>query len=221
MTDNQFDNFFREKLRDHTAPVPEGLWERIRPEKEKRPKGFFLPKINGTGFMVAALLVGTVLIGLFTYQQQNAVPATDSAANNQSKITNNNSSSNLNSNPSENNSTLAPVSNSNQTTQESSKAQTNVLSTSSNSQLPSNAEKTMLVLNKPSAFSNTNASEKSRPVSNNNVTDNQVIESDNNALYEPNYVSAHVQQSNPYFLLLHQPRVQYRKIWQQMVMINL
>jgi uncharacterized protein (DUF427 family) len=37
MTDQSFDNFFKEKLKDHSAPVPEGLWEKIRPEKEKKP----------------------------------------------------------------------------------------------------------------------------------------------------------------------------------------
>jgi hypothetical protein len=81
MTDNQFDNFFREKLINHTAPVPEGLWEKIRPEKEKRPKGFFLRKINGTGLLVAALLVGSVMLGLLSYQHSTSVPATDAAQN--------------------------------------------------------------------------------------------------------------------------------------------
>lgn len=102
MTDNQFDNFFREKLKDHTAPVPDGLWEKIRPENEKRPKGFFLRKINGTGLMVAALLVGTVIIGLLIYHYQSAVPAADAVLN-QPKT---NSNSNLNISTSENNSTL-------------------------------------------------------------------------------------------------------------------
>lgn len=81
MTDNQFDNFFREKLINHSAPVPEGLWEKIRPEKEKRPKGFFLRKINGTGLLIAALLVGSLMIGLLTYQHPASVPATDAALN--------------------------------------------------------------------------------------------------------------------------------------------
>jgi hypothetical protein len=81
MTDNQFDNFFREKLINHTAPVPEGLWEKIRPEKENRPKGFFLRKINGTGLLIAALLVGSVIIGLLTYQHPSSVPATDAVIN--------------------------------------------------------------------------------------------------------------------------------------------
>ena len=81
MTDNQFDNFFRENLINHTAPVPEGLWEKIRPEKEKRPKGFFLRKINGTGLLLTAMLVGSVIIGLLTYQHQSSVPAKDAILN--------------------------------------------------------------------------------------------------------------------------------------------
>jgi hypothetical protein len=108
MTDNQFDNFFREKLRDHTAPVPVGLWEKIRPEKEKRPKGFFLRKINGTGLMVAALLVGTVIIGLHTYQYRSSVPAADVALNKPTTNSNTNTNPNLNNSTSEKNSTLPP-----------------------------------------------------------------------------------------------------------------
>lgn len=171
MTDNQFDNFFREKLKNHTAPVPQGLWEKIRPEKEKRPKGFFLPKINGTGLMVAALLVGTVLIGLLTYQQQSSVPATDAAALNQNKAnTTNHSSSNSNSNTSEKNSTLAPIS-------------TNSIDTKETNNEISNANEILMV----------------PVVSNNNVTENQSAESENNAFNVPNYVSAHVKQGAPFF----------------------
>lgn len=106
MTDNQFDNFFREKLKDHTAPVPDGLWERIRPEKDKRPKGFYLPKINGTGLMVAALLVGCVIIGLLTYQSKQSVPVTESASPQTPTSTNTTNHSNLKENQTTNNSTL-------------------------------------------------------------------------------------------------------------------
>lgn len=76
MTDNQFDNFFREKLINHTAPVPEGLWEKIRPEKEKRPKGFFLRNLKGTGLFVAALLFGTLLFVLVKVPNTQSVPET-------------------------------------------------------------------------------------------------------------------------------------------------
>ena len=106
MTDNQFDNFFREKLKDHTAPVLDGLWERIRPEKDKRPKGFYLPKINGTRLMVAALLVGCVIIGLLTYQSKQSVPFTESSSHQTPTSTNTTNHSNLKDNQTTNNSTL-------------------------------------------------------------------------------------------------------------------
>ena len=107
MTDNQFDNFFRENLINHSAPVPEGLWEKIRPEKEKRPKGFFLRKINGTGLLLAALLVGSVVIGLLTYEHQSSVPVTDARLNASKSISI--KSTKTSSNKSEINSTLNPI----------------------------------------------------------------------------------------------------------------
>jgi hypothetical protein len=45
MTDNQFDNFIRAKLHDHSAPVPAGLWDKVNPAKDDNRKGgFLLPK---------------------------------------------------------------------------------------------------------------------------------------------------------------------------------
>lgn len=202
MTDNQFDNFFREKLKNHTAPVPEGLWEKIRPEKEKRPKGFFLPKIKGAGLMLAALLVGSVLIGLFTYQQQNSVPATDAATLNQNKTnTTNNPSSNLNNNPSEKTSTLAPVFNNTIPTKEPN----NDLSTAATGtpvmQKNSESQNATLDLNQTNAaaFSNANKMLEVPVVSNNSVFENRSAVSSNNAFDEPNYVAAHVKQGAPFF----------------------
>jgi hypothetical protein len=77
MTDQSFDNFFKEKLKDHSAPVPEGLWEKIRPEKEKKPMGFILPKHTGKGLIVAAVITGAIGLALNTGkskdQQTNAI----------------------------------------------------------------------------------------------------------------------------------------------------
>lgn len=77
MTDQSFDNFFREKLKDHSAPVPEGLWEKIRPEKDKKPMGFVLPKHTGKGLIVAAVITGAIGIALNTgknkYQAIDAI----------------------------------------------------------------------------------------------------------------------------------------------------
>lgn len=45
MTDNQFDNFIRAKLHDHSAPVPAGLWDKVNPATDDdRKGGFLLPK---------------------------------------------------------------------------------------------------------------------------------------------------------------------------------
>lgn len=79
MTDQSFDNFFKEKLKDHSAPVPEGLWEKIRPEKEKKPMGFVLPKHTGKGLIVAALITGAIGIALNTGKSKNQ--ATESLNN--------------------------------------------------------------------------------------------------------------------------------------------
>ncbi len=90
MTDQSFDNFFKEKLKDHSAPVPDGLWEKIRPEKEKKPMGFVLPKHTGKGLIVAALITGTIGIALNTGKSNqnnasNSLPEPNK--NNQSLLT--------------------------------------------------------------------------------------------------------------------------------------
>ena len=41
MTDHQFDEFIRDRLRDYPSPVPENFWDRIQPKKDKDRKGFF------------------------------------------------------------------------------------------------------------------------------------------------------------------------------------
>src|SRR4051794_21680065 len=35
MTENQFDEFFRKKLGNHSSEVPEDLWERIKGKKDR------------------------------------------------------------------------------------------------------------------------------------------------------------------------------------------
>ncbi len=41
MTDNMFDKFVSDKLRDHQSSVPPGLWEKIERKKDKEPRGGF------------------------------------------------------------------------------------------------------------------------------------------------------------------------------------
>jgi hypothetical protein len=68
MTNNEFDKFFREQLKDHSAPVPEGLWEKIMPKDKKRPTAFYLPKNVGLGILIASLIIAG-LYGGFKYEQ--------------------------------------------------------------------------------------------------------------------------------------------------------
>ncbi len=191
MTDNQFDNFFREKLRDHTAPVPVGLWEKIRPENEKRPKGFFLRKINGTGLMVAALLVSSVIIGLLTYQHASSVPVTEAALKQPTTITN----SNLNNTTSENNSTLQPTPNNSIITADS---------MIENEEEPSNhfvkntmvAEPTTVNATQKISLQEATASSNGlMPLQKNDLD----VSSIDNASDATNYVAAHVNQGSLFF----------------------
>jgi len=41
MSDKNFDNYFRDRLRDHSSPVPADMWQRIIPEQRRRRKFFF------------------------------------------------------------------------------------------------------------------------------------------------------------------------------------
>jgi len=68
MTNNEFDKFFNEQLKDHSAPVPEGLWEKIMPKDKKRPTAFYLPKNIGLGIFIASLIIAG-LYGGFKYEQ--------------------------------------------------------------------------------------------------------------------------------------------------------
>jgi hypothetical protein len=67
MTDNTFDKFVRDKLRDHPSAVPTGLWEKIERKKDKGPKGgFFLPRTMlwaGLFVIVAGAGIGYYLSG--------------------------------------------------------------------------------------------------------------------------------------------------------------
>ncbi|MEI8097494.1 MAG: hypothetical protein WCG74_01615 [Sediminibacterium sp.] len=91
MTNNQFDKFFRDQLKDHTAPVPEGLWEKIMPKDKKRPTAFYLPKNLGLGILIATLIIAG-LYGGFKYEQttnNNLVKTTNSIDNNSKSVAQN------------------------------------------------------------------------------------------------------------------------------------
>ncbi|WP_298297161.1 hypothetical protein [Hydrotalea sp.] len=54
MNDQLMDDFFRNKLKNHSAPVPPELWEKIMADTQKKPKGFWLNQ-HKTRLGIAAL----------------------------------------------------------------------------------------------------------------------------------------------------------------------
>lgn len=94
MTDNQFDNFVRAKLHDHSAPVPAGLWDKVNPAKDDDDrKGIIIPRKFRWGLPLLALLIlaGSVT-GYFilrddtegnTFSKQNSVAQTESEPSDQ------------------------------------------------------------------------------------------------------------------------------------------
>ena len=65
MTDNQFDNSFKNILGGYNSPVPEGLWERIIQKKDKDRKGFiFFFKLFGIGLLPVAQWVVVPILSL-------------------------------------------------------------------------------------------------------------------------------------------------------------
>lgn len=58
MTDKLFDDFVKDKLRDHSSSVPDNMWERIMQEPTKKPKGFFyLYSTRLFFYILAAVLI--------------------------------------------------------------------------------------------------------------------------------------------------------------------
>ena len=95
MTDNMFDKFVRDKLKDHQSSVPPGLWEKIERKKDKDPKGgFFLPRIA----IWAALFIVVASIGTGYYLSKNNNNTTESISQTteQSAAANNGSTENEN-----------------------------------------------------------------------------------------------------------------------------
>lgn len=102
MTDNQFDNFVRAKLHDHSAPVPAGLWDKVNPAKDDDDrKGIIIPKKFRFGLPLLALLIlaGSVTGYLiFGNQTDSKTTAKESVAQTGSDKAVNNSSTQQNEN---------------------------------------------------------------------------------------------------------------------------
>ncbi|WP_026769637.1 outer membrane beta-barrel protein [Asinibacterium sp. OR53] len=87
MSDNQFDQFIRAKLKDHSAPVPPGLWEKIKPDEKDDRKGFVLPRINTLGrYMIALALLGAFAVGGYLYFNNNTAGTDHSGIPNQQLV---------------------------------------------------------------------------------------------------------------------------------------
>ncbi len=63
MTDKLFDSFIKQKLEHYESKVPQGLWDKIMPEEEKKPKGFWW--MSRTAILIAIAV--TVGVGTTTY----------------------------------------------------------------------------------------------------------------------------------------------------------
>lgn len=128
MTDNIFDKFVSDKLRDHPSPVPPGLWEKIERKKDRdRGGAFWLPRAiiwAGLFVILAGLGVGHYLLqqgerttpasagqasaartqdGGSSHQGQNTIPATVTKNGDQNKGAGNNAVASLNETPNTNN----------------------------------------------------------------------------------------------------------------------
>lgn len=65
MTDSSFDNYFKEKLQDHIAPVPSDMWRRVHKRIEKDRRRVLLPRLYYT-----LLLIGLLAGSGFLYYTQ-------------------------------------------------------------------------------------------------------------------------------------------------------
>ena len=101
MTDSSFDNFIRNSLREHAASVPDGLWEKIHPEKDRR-RAVPLFRKPGTWLALAAIMAGIFAISYFwlTNKPEQAAPgATASVSSGNGNSNNVNSNGNNNGDP--------------------------------------------------------------------------------------------------------------------------
>lgn len=80
MTDNSFDKFIKEKMNNFSSPVPNGLWEKIANEKDKKPIGAAWWKNYGFAFIatVAVLFCATIF---FNHDSTKDAPSSSRISN--------------------------------------------------------------------------------------------------------------------------------------------
>ncbi len=62
MTDNAFDDFFKNKLSDHSSPVPADMWDRIQQKGGNRRGAFWWKNSAWLFLFIAAFSVGGILV---------------------------------------------------------------------------------------------------------------------------------------------------------------
>ena len=83
------DEFFRNMLKDHSSPVPEDMWQRIMPEKDKDRKGFILWYWY---FFGGVLFIAIITAGYFIWHtntgsdKKNNIAAVNKSTNNKSIV---------------------------------------------------------------------------------------------------------------------------------------
>jgi hypothetical protein len=98
MPEKLFDNFMRSKLKNYASPVPEGLWEKIVSDKDRKPKVFWWN--NRLGLVAIALLVlttGGIFIANNYYNQHNITFNNSTLQNNNTTSIQNNTAAQSNS----------------------------------------------------------------------------------------------------------------------------
>ena len=85
MSEKEFDRIFREKLENHSSPVPDDMWQRIHAEKDKDRKVFILP----SWMLVAAVLIIIATVWVVIENKSSSVnPQQLNAANNKTEQSN-------------------------------------------------------------------------------------------------------------------------------------
>ena len=70
MKDHSFDNHIKKQLENFASPIPEGMWDRIVQEKQRRPAIFWW---NSKPFLIFTLLLCSSTLGSFILYQQHLV----------------------------------------------------------------------------------------------------------------------------------------------------
>ncbi len=112
MTEKIFDDYVRDKLRNHSSPIPDGLWEKIAKEKDRRPVGFFWNNRLMTGlFLLAVVAIGGFMLWQTNSNTKQVTATKETASTNQIQTINKTGtstpSSNNNSTTENNNNTTA------------------------------------------------------------------------------------------------------------------